>query len=174
MLIATPIGCAPTLLAGFGAVATASDPIKRLQIALTNLSTATRNPGINPGSTSGMLVNGLPDDRTMAAVAASLALVNRKLPTWAAVALSIGFGLGATSDKAKQAVLANASELQKAAILATIAAPYYMPTEAAPETPTKPDVYAITGPWYKTWWGIGAMAIGAIGFISLIAARRSA
>src|SRR3990172_7957403 len=160
MLIATPIGCAPTLLAGFGAVATTSDPIKRLQIALVNLSTATRNPGINPGSTSGTLVNGLPDDRTMGAVAASMALINRKLPTWAAAALSIGLGLGALSDKAKQAVLAYASELQKATIAATITAPYYTPAEAAPDTPTVPDVYAITGPWYKTWWGIGAIAIG--------------
>ena len=173
MLLSTPIGCPPSLISGFGALPTVSEPLKKLQTELVKLSTATHNAAINPGSTEGRLVNGLPEDRTMGAVAASLALITPHLPSWAAIALSIGFGLGASTDRAKQAVLDYAGELSKAVIAATVTAPYYTKAPEAPTT-TTPTIFKTSGPWYTTWWGIGSIAVGLVGVLALVAARRAA
>ncbi len=164
---------------GFGATAAEeatataqkSIQLKALQTALVNLSNATHNPAINPGTPSGALYNGLPDDKTMSAVAAALGLIGPKLPTWANVSLSVAFGIGSMTDQAKQYVIDYSDYLTKAAIAATIAAPYYTKT---PETPQAqiPSIFATMGPWYQTWWGIGAIAVGALGVLSLLAARR--
>lgn len=183
MLLATLPGGAPRLISGFGTTSTVSglgvtpttsEPLKKLQEALKGLSTAARNPAIDPGAVDGKLVNGLPPDRTMAAVAASISLIGPKLGTYTRAALMIGLGVGATTNTAKQAVLDYASELRAAAITATAAAPYYVKPEEAAAAETTPSIFASSGPWYKTWWGIGAIAVGAVGFLSLIAsARRS-
>lgn len=173
MLLATPYGSAPRLLSGFGAVATVSEPLKKLQTALTQLSAAARNPAINPGATDGALVNGLPSDKTMAAVAAAVSLIGPKLGTYTRAALMIGLGVGATTDTAKKAVLDYASELTRAAQAATAAAPYYVKPEEGGAAEPPATIYAASGPWYKTWWGIGAIAVGALGVLSLLAARRS-
>lgn len=173
MLLSTSVGCPPSLLSGFGALPTVSEPLKKLQVALVALSDATHNPAINPGTTEGRLINGLPEDRTMSSIAAALGLITPHLPTWAAVAISIGFGVGASTDRAKKAVLDYSDDLRKAVIAATATAPFYT---KPPETPVveTPSVFATSGPWYKTWWGIGAIAVGVIGTISLVAARRAA
>lgn len=173
MLLSTSVGCPPSLLSGFGALPTVSEPLKKLQLALVALSDATRNPAINPGTTEGRLVNGLPEDKTMGSIAASLGLITPHLPTWAAVALSIGFGVGASTDRAKQAVLDYADELRKAVIAATATAPFYTKPPETP-TPETPTIFATSGPWYKTWWGIGAIAVGVVGTISIVAASRRA
>mgnify|MGYP001583107801 CR=1 FL=1 len=171
MLLSTPIGCAPSFLSGFGAVAVASVPIAKLQGELHKLAEATHNPAIDPKEYAGLLVNGLPTDKTMAAVAAAHTVLNHKLPSWASFAISVALGLGASTTQAKTVVLQYAEQLRLAAIAATISAPYYTkpPEVVAPETPS---IFATTGPWYKTWWGIGAMVVGGVGVISLITARR--
>jgi hypothetical protein len=183
MLLTSQVGCPPRYLGhgitGLGvtaaeaaALAQKSINLKALQEALVQLSTATHNPAINPGTPTGGLIGGLPDDKTMAAVAASLGLIGPKLPTIARAALMIALGIGATSSSAKQAVLDYAPELRKAVIAATATAPFYVKPEAVPEETAPTPFFATSGPWYKTWYGIGAIAIGALGVLSLIAARR--
>lgn len=169
----SPLGHPPTLLSGFGATPTTSEPLKKLQLALVALSDTTHNAAIKPTNVSGTLTNGLPDDRTMAAIASAMGLISPHLPTWAAVALSIGFGLGASTDTAKKAVLDYASELQKAVVVATTTAPFYTPSQTPPDSSSSmPTIFQSTGPWYSTWWGVGAIAIGLIGGVSLVAAHR--
>ncbi len=146
--------------------------LKALETALVNLSNATHNPAINPGTPAGLLYNGLPTDKTMAAVAAAMGLIGPKLPTWANVSISVALGVGASTEIAKKAVLDYAPYLTKAAIAATVTAPYYTKAPEQPKTEV-PTIFATTGPWYKTIWGMGAIAIGALGFLSLIAARRA-
>jgi hypothetical protein len=185
MLLTTTPGGAPIIFRQHGvhglgataaeaaALAQKSIDLKALQTALVNLSAATHNTAINPGTPSGALYNGLPDDKTMGAVAAAMGLIGPKLPTWANVSLSVAFGLGVSTDKAKQLVLDYSTYLKDAAIAATITAPYYTKPEA-PAQAQIPSVFATSGPWYKTWWGIGAIAIGGLGFLSLLASRRAA
>jgi hypothetical protein len=97
-----------------------------------------------------------------------MSLIGPKLPTLARGALAIALGVGATTDRAKKAVLDYADALRKAVIAATIVAPHYVkPGETATEDKS---IFATTGPWYKTWWGIGAMVIGGLGVVSLISA----
>lgn len=175
MLLSTPIGCPPTLLAGFGAVPTTSEPLKKLQQALVKLSEATHNSAVNPGAVDGKLTNGLPDDRTMAAVAASMGLITPHIPKWAAIPLVIGLGVGASTTTAKKAVLDYADELRTAVVGATVSAPFYVKPPAA-ETPASsdiPQIFQTSGPWYKSWWGIGAIAIGVLGTAALIRAHRA-
>ncbi len=172
MLLSSPIGGSPFLLNGFGATPTTSEPLKKLQVALAALSDATHNAAIKPSNVAGTLTNGLPDDRTMAAIAASMALITPHLPKWAAVPLVIAMGVGASTTTAKQAVLDYADELRTAVVAATVAAPFYVKPDAAPTTPETPAIFSATGPWYKTWWGIGAIAVGVIGTVSLLAAHR--
>lgn len=178
MLLSSSVGCPPSFLSGFGttaaeatALAQKSINLKALQTALVALSTASGNPAINPGTPSGGLYDGLPDDKTMAAVAASLALIGPKLGTYTRAALMIGLGVGASTHTAKQAVLDYATELTAAAKAATIAAPYYTTPPAAPSNDL-PQIFQTTGPWYKTWWGIAAIAVGVLGTVSLVRAHR--
>src|SRR5262245_21844604 len=183
MLLSTPMGGAPALFRTYGLGTTAEEAaaigqkglnLKALQVALVNLSNATHNPAINPGTPSGALYSGLPDDKTMSAVAAAMALIGPKLPTWANVSLSVALGLGASTDRAKQLVLDYAPYLKDAAIAATVAAPYYVkPPEQQPPSQI-PQIFQTSGPWYKSWWGIAAIAIGGLGVLSLLAQRRQA
>jgi hypothetical protein len=158
-----------------GVTPTGDDGLKKLQVALVGLSNATKNPAINPGAQDGVLANGLPPDRTMAAVAAAMGIINQHLPTWAGVTLSIAMGVGATTATAKQAVLQYSSELRDAVLAATATAPYYTGSSAAPGS-TAPSAAPVAPPaaWYTTWWGIGAIAIGALGVLSMIAQHRAA
>ncbi len=175
MLLTSYVGHPPGVISGLGAVASASEPLKKLQLALVALSDATHNTAIKPTNVTGTLTNGLPDDRTMVAVTASLGLISPHLPTWAAVGLSIAFGVGGATATAKKAVLDYADPLRVAVLAATATAPYYTKTPDTTSSDTKsdiPTIFQTTGPWYKTFWGIGAIAIGAIGAISLIAAHR--
>lgn len=172
MLLSTPIGGAPMLLSGFGATPTTSEPLKKLQLALVALSDATHNAAIKPSNVTGALTAGLPDDRTMAAITASMGLITPHLPKWAAVPLVIAFGVGASTQTAKQAVLDYADELRTAVVAATVAAPFYVKPPTADTTTETPTIFAASGPWYKTWWGIGAIAVGVIGTVSLLAAHR--
>lgn len=183
MLLSSPIGYPPRILSGFrgglGAeYATAeltarSTNLKALQQALVELSNAAHNPAINPGTTSGTLSSGLPDDKTMAAVAAAMGLIGPHLPKYAQVALVIALGIGASTNAAKTAVADNAKELTTAVKAATVAAPFYANPEQ-PATPETPSIFSSSGPWYQTWWGVGAIATAAIGTIALVAARRRA
>lgn len=179
MLLTSPVGCPPAFLSGLGVTAEEATRLAQqaqrvieLQKALKQLSIAARNPAIDPGPVG--LVSGLPSDQTMSAVVASMSLIGPKLPTWARAALVIGLSVGAASSTAKKAVMDYADELRKAAIAATVAAPFYVQPEAAPAAPEAMSIFATTGPWYKTWWGIGALAVGALGMLSLVAASRRA
>lgn len=150
-----------------------SNNLKALQTALIALSDATRNPAINPGAATGVLSSGLPDDKTMGAVVAAMALISPHLPTWAAVTISVGLGVGASTTTAKQAVIDNAKYLTDAVKAATITAPFYTKPDA-PAATTTPSIFATTGPWYKTWWGVGAIATAMVGTLALVAAHRRA
>lgn len=171
MLISSPVGGPPRLLAGLGATPTNDAGLQKLQAALIGLANATANAAINPGVQDGALVNGLPPDRTMAAIAAAMALITPHLPTWAGVALSVGFGVGATTTTAKQAVLDYSGPLRDAVIAATATAPYYNSTTAPGATAPIPAIVPV--PWYTTWWGIGAIAVGVIGAFSLLSQHRA-
>lgn len=173
MLLTTSLGQPPTLLSGFGAVPTTSEPLKKLQAALVALSDATHNPAIKPTNVTGTLTNGLPDDRTMAAIAASLGLITPHIPKWAAVPLVIGFGVGASTTTAKQAVLDYADELRTAVVAATVSAPFYVKPPAASTSSDIPQIFQTSGPWYTSWWGLGAIAIGLLGTVALVRAHRA-
>lgn len=176
MLLSTLPGQAPTLLSGFGATPTTSEPLKKLQLALVALSDATHNPAIKPTNVTGTLTNGLPDDRTMAAIAASLGLITPHIPKWAAVPLVIAFGVGAATDTAKHAVLDYADDLRTAVIAATVSAPFYTkpPTQSTSSSSSAdiPQIFQTSGPWYKTWWGAGAIAVGVLGTLALVVSHR--
>jgi hypothetical protein len=179
MLLSTCLGCAPSFLSGLGVTAEEAAKIGvnatniiALQKALKALSVAANNPMIDPGDATG-LIGGYPPDRTMAAVAASVNLIGPKLGTFTRAALAIALGVGASTTQAKQYVMTYAVELTRAVQAATIAAPYYVKPPAAPAAET-PTIFATSGPWYKTWWGIGAIAVGVIGSASLVMAHRRA
>ena len=172
MLLSTPIGQSPMLLSGFGAAPLTSEALKKLQLALVALSDATRNPVIKPTNVTGTLTNGLPDDRTMGAIAASMGLITPHIPKWVAVPLVIAMGVGASTTTAKQAVLTYATELRAAVIAATAAAPYYVKPEQ-PASTEIPQIFQTSGPWYKSWWGIAAIAVGVIGAAALVKAHRA-
>lgn len=170
MLLTSP----PRMIFGLGDVATSDDGLKKLQVALVNLSNASHNPAINPGATDGVLVNGLPPDKTMAAVSQALGLINQALPTWAAVSLSIAFGVGVSTGTAKQAVLDYSADLTSATNAAAATAPFYASNPAAPGTTPATTPTAPPPAWYTTWWGLGAIAIGALGVLSVLASHRAA
>lgn len=173
MLFSTPIGGHPlALINGFGATPTSSEPLKKLQLALVALSDATNNPTIKPSNITGTLTNGLPDDRTMSAIAASMGLITPHIPKWAAVSLVIGFGVGASTTTAKQAVIDYASDLTVAVKAATVSAPFYTKQPTA-ETPSDiPQIFQTAGPWYASWWGISAIAVGLIGTVALVSSHH--
>lgn len=174
MLLSTPLGGHPlALISGFGATPTTSEPLKKLQLALVALSDATKNPAIKPSNVAGTLTNGLPDDGTMRSITAALGLITPHLPRAASIPLVIAFGFGASTDTAKQAVLDYADYLRDAVVGATAAAPYYNKADAAPAASTTPTIFASTGPWYATWWGIAAIAVGALGTIALVRSHRA-
>lgn len=154
--------------------AVSATALGRLQIALTALSKATRNTSIDPGAVDGKLTNGMVPDRTMAAVAAAIALIGPKLGTYKRAALQIALGIGATTSEAKGLVLSYANELTYAVQAATIAAPYYVKPEepGATDSSSSGASYQPSGPWYKTWWGIGAIGVGVLGVMSLLLSAR--
>ena len=170
MLLTSP----PRMIFGLGDVATSDDGLKKLQAALVDLANATHNAAINPGATDGVLVGGLPPDKTMAAISQSLGLINQALPTWAAVSLSIAFGVGASTATAKQAVLDYSADLTSAVKAATATAPYYASSPSATPDATSTTPTAPPPAWYTTWWGLGAIAVGALGLLSVIASHRAA
>jgi hypothetical protein len=69
-------------------------------------------------------------------------------------------------------VMEHASELTKA-VKATTAAAMIRAAGQKPAETTASDApfFSENAPWYKTWWGVGAMAVGAAGIGSLLLAR---
>lgn len=152
-----------------------------LQKALKELSVASRRSDIDPKAPQGLVYDAssgvaLPPDNTMAALAAAVSLIGSKLSTVKRVALAAALGYGVTRREARIFVLENAGSLAQAVRAATIVAPYYVKPEEAGSGDTNAGggggATAIEVAWYKTWWGIGAIAVGAIGVLALLASAR--
>jgi hypothetical protein len=144
-----------------------SEKYQALQQALTALAAATGNAGFDPGATDGMLVDGLPSTRVMSAVIQAMPYLKPKLGTALTAILTIALAVGSTTTTAKQAVKDYMGPI--AVAVATIAA-----LKGGGGSSGSALVAAETTPWYKTWWGAGGLAIGAIGIIYLITQRRAA
>jgi len=147
----------------------ASAAIQSLQTALVGLAQASGRPAINPGPVDGIL-----GDKTMLAVAAGLQAASERIPKdTAATVVSAALVFGATTSQAKTAVTTYASQLTviiKAATAAyatgLIKNPSQFPIQTFAAQPSAlPGAGAGsilgTGPWYKTWWGMGAIVVGA-------------
>lgn len=173
--------------AGLGASAAS---ITELQTALVGLAQASGRPAINPGPANGQLT-----DATMMALAAGLSAAAMKIPkSDVASAISIALTLGATTSYAKDAVDAAADQLVLVVRAATIAyatgliSAGLSPQEqaaAAAAAQAKAQEDAITAaaqakaqadadaaaadaarPWYKTWWGVGGIAVAAVLYLT--------
>jgi hypothetical protein len=144
-----------------------SESYQALQNALVALSTATGNPNFNPGKTDGMLENGLPSNQVMVSVAQAMPYLKSKLGTAMTFVLTVAIALGATSTRAKEAVKSNMGPI--AVAVQAIAA-----LKAGSGGGGGGGALVLETPWYKTWWGAGGLAVGAIGIIYLITQRRAA
>lgn len=142
------------------------DPsVQQLQQALVNLAIASGRPAINPGP-----VDGVMNDATVGAVAASLSIITEELPSWLYLALQAAFIAGSMTSKAKQIVTQYASQLTIAANTAAVklrssGGKGSMQTgwsSTGYETPAAQNfVTNILSPdWYKTPIGIGVIALG--------------
>jgi hypothetical protein len=162
MLAPTPFG-----ISGLGA---ASAAITQLQQALVGLAQASGRPAVNPGAVDGVL-----GTATMNAVAAGLQIASERVPQDKVVlALNAALTLGSGTTMAKNAVTSYAPQLTLVikGVTAGMAAGV-IPKGTAPTQYTREDISIMTTPgggalatatpWYKTWWGIGAIAVGAFG-----------
>jgi hypothetical protein len=138
-----------------------------LQHSLVALATALGDSRINPGKTDGLLVDGLPSNEVMGAIVLALPHLKAKLGTYVTAALTIGLAFGASTTRAKEVVKSNMAALavaiQAVAVLKGGSGGGGGGALVVPETP-----------WFKTWWGAGAIAIGGIGLLYLITQRRAA
>jgi len=188
MIIATPVGQPPRLLGGppqllgghgiqgdgytwlrglSALPAGYSSQYQAFQQALVSLSNALGDSRINPGSTDGILDNGLPSNATMGALVAALPHLKSKLGTATTTILTLALAFGASTTKAKTTVRDYMATLTGAinAVAAVAAGSGGGSTSTA---------IALNTPWYKTWWGAGGLVLGAVGLIWLISSRRSA
>lgn len=157
-----------TLSNGVGAGGTGWPEIRGLQEALVSLSQVSGNIAINPGTP-----NGFPDSRLRNAVIASLGTLDKFLGGGIAGTLKAGLAIAsiANPDYADGLILQYARQLEQAARAAALAVTTggaVAPVPGAPPYLPAP----ITAPWYKTWWGAGAIAVGVVGVIAIVAAPR--
>lgn len=157
-----------------GIGATGWPQIRSMQEALTALSQVTGNVNINPGST-----NGFADTRTTTAVIASLGVIGKFLGSTTAGLIQATAAIYSIADPEHLhgLILQYAPRIEQAARAAAIAYTQggAVPAPApGPAVPTLPPTGAT--PWYKTWWGIGGIAVGGIGLLAIILAppRRAA
>jgi hypothetical protein len=153
-------------IAGLGA---ASPAITALQNALVALAQASGRPAINPGQVDGVL-----GPNTMNALAAGLQVAADKIPKDSVVtAVTFALALGSTSSQAIATVNTYAPQLTiliktaTAAYATGVLKPALAPVTdllmMLPGTSAGAALPVLTPtPWYKTWWGIGAIAVGAI------------
>lgn len=140
--------------------------VENLQRALINLAQATGRPAINPGGVTGVV-----DSGTVSAVTAALGLLTEELPSWLYLTLQGGLILGSTTAQATKLVEQYATQLTIAANTAAVKfkAPQtggktmtFMPNAILVNQHATPSSGIPSG-WYKTWWGIALIAIGAFG-----------
>jgi len=175
-------------VAGLGA---ASAQITALQQALLALSQASGKPAINPGPIDGILSN-----QTMMAVAAGLQTAAAKIPQDTVMKIvSAALALGATTTQAKTTVtnyavsittvikaatVAYATGLVKGSTGTAVLPPPVVIDPANIDWGTAKPASAITSfltptastPWYKQWWGIALIAVGALGAYKLLTAPK--
>lgn len=160
---------------GLGALPS-SPAIGDLQRSLIGLAQASGNPTINPGAADGIV--GM---KTITAVVSAMSLLTRHLGQIGGV-IQAGLGIYSIADQARagQIIAQYAPQLNDAAKKATlaIATGQQSPgmTPAIP-TPAPGMIPGMVGtPWYKTWWGIGAIGVGVVGLLAilLVPPRRAA
>jgi len=182
-------------VAGLGA---ASPAITNLQNALVALAQASGRPAINPGQVDGLL-----GPKTMMALAAGLQAAAEKIPKdTAATVASAALALGATTTQAINAVNTYAPQLTLIIKAATVAytTGLVKPNTPAPvddrftkfatmniqrlpagsynantDAGAGPGAgISLATPWYKTWWGIGSLAVGAVALFILLTPPKPA
>lgn len=162
-----------TLSSGIGAgTGTGWPEIRSLQQALVGLSQVTGNITINPGTP-----NGFPNAQLRNAVIAAMGTLDKFLGAGVAGTLKAGLAIAsiANPDYADGLILQYARQIDQAARAATLA--YTQGGAVAPPAPgaTLPPMIppgAAAAPWYKTWWGAGAIAVGVVGVVAILAAPR--
>ncbi len=154
-----------------GALGAVNENIRRLQNALTALATIRGNPAINPGP-----IDGLIGSKTVNAVLAALPFITDKLGTVGKVAMA-GLAILAASKPTEAAnlVVSQALTLEIAVLAAaglSSGGTPQLPPPGGNATPPLPG-YMPGNVWYKTWWGMGAIGIGAIGTLALLMSALS-
>lgn len=164
----------------------ASAAITQLQQALVGLAQTSGRPAINPGTIDGILGN-----NTMMAVAAAHQILAEKAPKdYLVLALNTALIFGSTTSQAKAVVTSYAPQLTIAIKAATAGYATGIIPKPSTTPPTQFLMYdaqlltpggggggaaaAAATPWYKTWWGIGAIAVGAFGAYKFLTAPAKA
>lgn len=147
----------PSALSGVG-----SPAVQKLQVALKNLAQVSGKPIIDPGDPDGVV-----GSKTINAVIGSMTLLTRHLGALGGV-ISGGLAIYSIADrpKAVQLITQYASQLEQAAKAAAIAVAQGAQSPATVPG-TLPSIQIAAPPWYKTWWGMGAIGIGAVGVLAL-------
>lgn len=150
---------------GYGLGVVQSTPaVAKLQVALAALAQVSGKPIINPGAPTGYV-----GPMTVNAVVASMGLLTKHLGGIGG-ALSAGLAIYSIADQAQAAALITqyASQLEQAARAATLAIAQGQQSPTPEAGPLVPVTLAV--PWYKTWWGISALAVGGVGLLALLLA----
>lgn len=142
-----------------------SPQVQKLQVALKNLALVTGKPIIDPGDADGIV--GL---KTINAVVASMGLLTKHLGSVGGL-LSAGLAIYGIADQAKatQLITQYASQLETAARGAAVA---ISQGQQSPELPAPGAMVIAPVPWFKTWWGMGALAVGGVGLLAVLLAPR--
>lgn len=157
-----------------GLAGTGNASVQKLQESLKALAAVTGKPLIDPGNADGVV-----GPRTANAVIASMGLLMQHLGSTGGI-LQAGLAIYSIADSARTYSLITqyASQLDQAARSAAVvwAQQHGAPTTTTPVPtgPTTPFPTAGGMPWWKTWWGIGGIAVGGLALVALIAAPRRA
>ncbi len=138
----------------------------KLQRALTSLSQLTGRAGVDPHGADGLM-----GPNTRNAVVQSLAVITPHIPTAPAQLATVALAAAALTNpsRADQIIVQYAGDLAVAANIAGLAFGGGAVDAAGDPVPAAPAA----PPWYKTWWGVGGIAIGGLGALVLVGSLLS-
>lgn len=139
-----------------------------LQNALKALSAATGNASIDPGTVDGIL-----GTHTRTALSQAMSYIAPKLPRAIGLPLSIAATASVFSpDTFDRLIIAQMVTITDVILVAASqAGSGALPTDSGGNTDVGPSFSS--PPWYKTWWGIGGIAMGSLGVILVASSLTS-